>query len=126
MKELSELIDHYEIYKPNKAVYDEFQSISNSKKREKFYAAHGSQIDAYKALRSFFTKTLGDGAKLTPKAWRAELAELEKENGGDMFRLRELEDNTATMATILYNVEHLHAYEEREHEIQKKRKNVLE
>ena len=126
MRELSELIDHYEIYKPNKAVYDEFQSISNPKKREKFYAAHSSQIDAYKALRSFFTKTLGDGVKLTPKVWRSELGELEKDNGADMFRLRELEDNTATMATILYNVEHLHAYEEREHEIQKKRKNVLE
>ncbi|MBP5580411.1 MAG: hypothetical protein J6X85_01220, partial [Ruminococcus sp.] len=126
MKELSELLDHYKIYKPNKAIYDEFQSISNPKKREKFYVAHGSQIDAYKALRSFFTNTLGDGFKLTPKVWRSELAELEKENGTDMFRLRELEDNTATMATILYNVEHLQAFEDRQQDIQKKRNNALE
>ncbi|MBR5091797.1 MAG: MobA/MobL family protein, partial [Ruminiclostridium sp.] len=126
MKELSELLDHYEIYKPNKAVYDEWQALTNPKKKDKFYAAHSSQIDAYKALRSFFTNTLGDGVKLTPKAWRSELAELEKENGADMFRLRELEDNTATMATILYNVEHLQAFEDRQQDIQKKRNNALE
>ncbi len=126
MKELSELIDHYEIYKPNKAAYDEWQSISNPKKKEKYYNAHSSQIDAYKALRSFFANTLGDGFKLTPKAWRSELAELEKENGTDMFRLHKLEDSTATMATILYNVEHLQAFEDRQQDIQKKRNNALE
>ncbi len=125
MKELSELLNNYEHYKPNKAAYDEWQSISNPKKKEKYYAAHSSEIEVFKAARSMYDEVLG-GGKITPKAWRAELAELEKENGTDMFRLRELEDNTATMATILYNVEHLQAFEDRQQDIQKKRNNALE
>ena len=126
VKMLHELLDHYEIFKPSKAVYDEFKSISNPKKREKFYAAHGSQIDAYKAMRSYFKSTLGEGGKITPKAWQSELAELESTDSADMLRLHKLEDNTALMATIIYNVEHLQTYEDREQDIQKKRNSVLE
>ena len=96
------------------------------RKKDKFYAEHGSQIDAYKAMRSYFKSTLGEGEKITPKAWQSELAELESADSADMLRLHKLEDDTAIMATILYNVEHLQAYEERGQEIQKKRKTVLE
>ena len=125
MKELSELLTNYEHYKPNKAVYYEFQSIKDQKKREKFYNNHSSEIEVFKAARSLYDKTLG-GRKITPKAWRAELAELESTDSADMLRLHKLEDSTAIMATILYNVEHLQNYEERGQDIQKKRNNVLE
>ena len=72
-----------------------------------------------------YDKVLG-GEKITPKAWRAELAELESTDSADMLRLHKLEDSTAIMATILYNVEHLQNYEERQQDIQKKRNSVLE
>ncbi|MBR1432569.1 MAG: MobA/MobL family protein [Ruminiclostridium sp.] len=126
IKALHELLDHYEIFKPNKAVYDQWKSITNQKKKDRFYAEHGSQIEAYKAMRSYFKSTLGEGEKITPKAWQSELAELESADSADMLRLHKLEDDTALMATILYNVEHLQTYEERGQEIQKKRKTVLE
>ena len=126
IKALHELLDHYEIFKPNKAVYDQWKGITNQKKKDKFYAEHGSQIEAYKAMRSYFKSTLGEGEKIAPKTWQSELAELESADNADMLRLHKLEDDTALMATILYNVEHLQAYEERGQEIQKKRKNVLE
>ena len=125
MKALSELLTNYEHYKPNKAAYDEWRAITNPKKKEKYYAAHSNEIEVFKAARSMFDKTLG-GGKITPKAWRAELAELESTDSTDMLRLHKLEDSTAIMATILYNVEHLQAYEERGQDIQKKRNNVLE
>ena len=125
MKALSELLNNYEHYKPNKAAYDEWQSISNPKKKEKYYAAHSNEIEVFKAARSFYDKKLG-GSKITPKAWRAELAELESADSTDMLRLHKLEDDTALMATILYNVEHLQNYEERQQDIQKKRNSVLE
>ncbi len=125
MKELSELLTNYEHYKPNKAAYDEWQSISNPKKKEKYYNAHSNEIEVFKAARSFYDKTLGD-AKITPKAWRAELAELEAEDARDMMRFRKLEDSTALMATILYNVEHLQKFEDRQQTVQKNRKTVLE
>ena len=126
VKVLHELLDHYEIFKSNKAVYDQWKGITNQKKKDKFYAEHSSQIDAYKAMRAFFKNTLGEGEKTTPKAWQSELAELESADSADMLRLHKLEDDTALMATILYNVEHLQNYEEREQDIQKKRKTVLE
>lgn len=125
MKTLSELLNNYEHYKPNKAAYDEWCAITNPKKKEKYYAAHSSEIEVFKAARSFYDKTLG-AAKITPKSWRAELADLESTDSTDMLRLHKLEDDTALMATILYNVEHLQNYEEREQDIQKKRKTVLE
>ena len=71
-----------------------------------------------------YDKVLG-GAKITPKEWRAELAELESADSTDMFRLHKLEDSTAIMATILYNVEHLQAYEERQQTVQMNRKIEL-
>ena len=40
MKELSELLDNYEKYKANKEVYQEYASISNPKKKERFYESH--------------------------------------------------------------------------------------
>ncbi len=125
MKALSELLANYEHYKPNKAAYDEWQSISNPKKKEKYYAAHSSEIEVFKAARSFYDKTLGD-AKITPKRWRSELAELRKKDSLDMLRLHKLEDSTSLMATILYNVEHLQKFEDREQAVQRNKNTVLE
>ncbi len=124
MKALSELLANYEHYKPNKAAYEEWCAITNPKKKEKYYAAHSSEIEVFKAARSFYDKTLGD-AKITPKAWRAELAELESTDSTDMLRLHKLEDSTSLMATILYNVEHLQNYEERQQAVQMNRKIEL-
>ena len=125
MKALSELLNNYEHYKPNKAAYDEWQAITNPKKKEKYYNAHSNEIEVFKAARSMYDKVLGCG-KITPKSWRAELAELESTDSADMLRLHKLEDSTALMATILYNVEHLQNYEDRQQTVQKNRKNELE
>lgn len=125
MKELSELLTNYEHYKPNKATYDEWCAITNPKKKEKYYAAHSSEIEVFKAARSFYDKKLS-GAKITPKSWRAELAELESTDSADMLRLHKLEDNTAIMATILYNVEHLQKYEDSQRYNHRDRNNALE
>ncbi len=125
MKALSELLTNYEHYKPNKAAYDEWQSISNPKKKEKYYAAHSNEIEVFKAARSMYDKVLG-GEKIIPKAWRAELAELESTDSADMLRLHKLEDSTTIMATILYNVEHLQNYEERQQTVQRNKNTVLE
>ena len=125
MKALSELLTNYEHYKPNKAAYDEWQSISNPKKKEKYYAAHSSEIEVFKAARFMYDKVLG-GGKITPKTWRSELAELESTDSADMLRLHKLEDSTAIMATILYNVEHLQNYEDRQQTVQRNKNTVLE
>ena len=125
MKALSELLTNYEHYKPNKAAYDEWQSISNPKKKEKYYAAHSSEIEVFKAARSLYDKKLS-GAKITPKSWRAELAEHESTDSADMLRLHKLEDDTALMATILYNVEHLQNYEDRQRYNHRDINNALE
>ena len=79
----------------------------------------------FRAARSFYDKKLGS-AKITPKAWQSELAELESNDSADMLRLHKLEDSTAIMATILYNVEHLQNYEERQQTVQRNKNTVLE
>ena len=86
MKELTELLDNYPRYKENKAVYLEWQSITNPKKKEKFYDKHYGEIALFKTAKSFYDSSL-NGAKLTPKAWQRELDELKKSAESDRAKV---------------------------------------
>lgn len=125
MKELTELLDNYPRYKENKAVYLEWQSITNPKKKEKFYDKHYGEIALFKTAKSFFDSNL-NGAKLTPKAWQRELDELKKSAEIDRAKVENLGDDVAVMETLIYNVQRLTNYEEKQNEIQRKRSCELE
>ncbi|MGC8000358.1 hypothetical protein, partial [Salmonella enterica] len=58
MKELAELLDNYPRYKENKAVYLEWQSITNPKKKEKFYDKHYGEITLFKTAKTFYDNKL--------------------------------------------------------------------
>ena len=120
MKELTELLDNYPRYKENKAVYLEWQSIRNPKKKEKFYDKHYGEIALFKTAKSFFDSNL-NGAKLTPKAWQRELDELKKSAEVDRVKVGKLDDDVAVMETLIYNVQRLTNYEEKQNKIQRKR-----
>ena len=125
MKELTELLDNYPRYKENKAVYLEWQSITNPKKKEKFYDKHYGKIALFKTAKSFYDSNL-NGAKLTPKAWQRELDELKKSAEVDRAKVEKLGDDVAVMETLIYNVQRLTNYEEKQNEIQRKRSCELE
>ena len=125
MKELTELLDNYPRYKENKAVYLEWQSITNPKKKEKFYDKHYGEITLFKTAKSFFDSNL-NGAKLTPKAWQRELEELKKSAEVDRAKVEKLGDDVTVMETLIYNVQRLTNYEEKQNEIQRKRSCELE
>lgn len=125
MKELTELLDNYPRYKENKAVYLEWQSITNPKKKEKFYDKHYGEIVLFKTAKSFFDSNL-NGAKLTPKAWQRELDELMKSAEVDRAKVEKLGDDVAVMETLIYNVQRLTNYEEKDKEIQRRRSTELE
>lgn len=125
MKELTELLDNYPRYKENKAVYLEWQSITNPKKKEKFYDKHYGEISLFKTAKSFYDSNL-NGAKLTPKAWQRELDELKKSAEVDRAKVEKLGDDVAVMETLIYNVQRLANYEEKQNEIQRKRSCELE
>ena len=125
MKELTELLDNYPRYKENKAVYLEWQSIINLKKKEKFYDKHYGEITLFKTAKSFYDSNL-NGAKLTPKAWQRELEELTKSAEVDRAKVEKLGDDVAVMETLIYNVQRLANYEEKQNEIQRKRSCELE
>ncbi len=125
MKELTELLDNYPRYKENKAVYLEWQSITNPKKKEKFYDKHYGEIALFKTAKSFFDSNL-NGSKLTPKAWQRELDELKKSAEVDRVKVEKLGDDVAVMETLIYNVQRLTNYEEKQNEIQRRRTAELE
>jgi len=125
MKELTELLDNYPRYKENKAVYLEWQSITNPKKKEKFYDKHYGEIALFKTAKSFYDSNL-NSAKLTPKAWQKELDELTKSAEVDRAKVEKLGDDVAVMETLIYNVQRLTNYEEKQNEIQRRRSAELE
>ena len=125
MKELKELLDNFPRYKENKAVYLEWQSITNPKKKEKFYDKHYGKIALFKTAKSFYDSSL-NGAKLTPKAWQRELDELKKSAEVDRAKVEKLGDDVAVMETLIYNVQRLTNYEEKDKEIQRRHTAELE
>lgn len=125
IKELEELLNNYPRYKENKAAYLEWQSITNPKKKEKFYDKHYGEITLFKTAKTFYDNKLS-GTKLTPKAWQRELDELKKFAEVDRSKVEKLGDDVAVMETLIYNVQRLTNYEEKQNEIQRKRTAELE
>ncbi len=125
IKELEELLNNYPRYKENKAVYLEWQSITNPKKKEKFYDKHYGEITLFKTAKTFYDNKL-KGAKITPKAWQRELDELKKSAEVDRAKVEKLGDDVAVMETLIYNVQRLTNYEEKQNEIQCRRTAELE
>ena len=125
IKELSELLDNYEKYKANKEVYQEYASISNPKKKERFYESHRAEITLYQSAERFFDKHLSE-KKLKPKSWQSELDELSHSSSIERQKISRLEDDVAVMDTIKRNVESLEKYEEKQRDFSKDKENFLE
>lgn len=125
IKELEELMNNYPRYKENKAVYLEWQSITNPKKKEKFYDKHYGEITLFRTAKSFFDSNL-NGSKLNPKAWQRELEELTKSTEVDRAKVEKMGDDVAVMETLIYNIQRLTNYEEKQNEIQRRRSAELE
>jgi hypothetical protein len=125
IKVLEELLRNYEYYKNNKAVYQEWQSITKPKKKDKFYNEHRGEITLFETAKKHFSKTLED-KKITPKAWRKELAELKQAHQNVLREIDRLAEDVASMETIACNIERLEKYENKQHEVQKKRTYELE
>lgn len=123
--ELEELLNNYDRYKPNKAVYQEWQSITNPKKKQRFYDEHYGEITLYRTAKKVFDDTL-KGAKITPKAWKSELEELKISTTADRAKISKLEDEIAILETIAVNVERLENYEDKQKTYEKKRSAELE
>ncbi|EWM52602.1 hypothetical protein RF007C_00540 [Ruminococcus flavefaciens 007c] len=123
IKVLEELLTNYEHYKNNKAVYQEWQSITKLKKKDKFYNEHRGEITLFEAAKKMFDTTIGD-KKITSKSWRKELAELKQANQNELKEIDRLAEDVASMETIAYNVERLEKYEDKQQEVQ--RKNIYE
>jgi hypothetical protein len=60
------------------------------------------------------------------KAWRKELAELKQANQNELKEIDRLAEDVASMETIAYNIDRLEKYENKQHEVQKKRTCELE
>lgn len=125
IKVLEELLRNYEYYKNNKAVYQEWQSITKPKKKDKFYNEHRGEITLFETAKKHFSTTLGD-KKITPKAWRKELAELKQANQNVLKEIDRLAEDVYAMETIAYNIDRLAKYEDKQIEVQKKRTYELE
>lgn len=123
--ELEELLNNYDRYKPNKAVYQEWKSITNPKKKQRFYDEHYGEITLYRTAKKVFNDKLS-GAKITPKAWKSELEELKKSTATDRAKISKLEDEIAILETIAVNVERLENYEDKQKSHEKKRSVELE
>ena len=125
IKVLKELLRQYENYRNNKPVYMEWESIINPKKKDAFYDKHQGEILLFQAAQKLYNATIED-MKITPKAWKKELAELEEAMKNEYIEINSLDTDISMMETIAYNVERLEKYEDKQLEVQKKRTSELE
>ena len=125
IKELSELLDNYEKYKANKEVYQEYVSILNPKKKDRFFESHRAEITLYQSAERFFDKHLSE-KKLKQKSWQSELDELSRSSSIERQKIYRFEDDIAVMDTIKRNVESLDKYENKSRELLKEEKDILD
>ncbi len=78
LEQLKELAKAYADYEPYKAVHDMSKSLSGLKKL-KYDKEHEHELVMYENTRADLKTLLAEGEKITPKAWRAEKEQLEKE-----------------------------------------------
>ena len=78
LEQLKALAKAYSDYEPYKAVHDMSKSLSGLKKL-KYDKEHEHELTMYENTRADLKMLLENGEKITPKAWRAEREQLEKE-----------------------------------------------
>ncbi len=78
LEQLKELAKAYADYEPYKAVHDMSKSLSGLKKL-KYDKEHEHELVMYENTRADLKTLLAEGEKITPKAWRTEKEQLEKE-----------------------------------------------
>lgn len=76
LKRLKNLVALYNEYQPYKEYHDKSISLSGFAKRS-YDKQHATELEAYATKRKKLLEHL-DGEKITPKAWREEIAEIEK------------------------------------------------
>lgn len=78
LEKLKRLVKAYTEYEPYKAVHDMSSSLSGMRKI-KYGREHEQELNKYRELRAGMKALLAEGEKITPRAWRTEKGQLEKE-----------------------------------------------
>ena len=123
MKELSELIDNYTVYRECRAVSEEYNSITNPKKKDAYGERHRAELIRFNAAKKIVEPYRNANGKFASKAWQTELDGLISQAASDRAKLSSLEDSIAIMETITYNVQHLDNYEERQEKTQQRKQS---
>lgn len=123
MKELSELIDNYTVYKECRAVSEEYNSITNPKKKDAFGEKHRAELTRFNAAKKIVEPHRNANGKFAIKAWQSELDGLSSQAASDRAKFSSLGDSIAIMETIIYNVQHLDNYEERQEKTQQRKRS---
>ena len=109
--QLKALVKAYSDYEPYKAVHDMSRSLRGLKKL-KYDKEHEHELAMYENTRADLNILLAEGEKITPKAWRAERGQLEKEISAlQSERARACRD-LAFAEVIIYNKSNLERVEQ--------------
>ncbi|MCM1561655.1 MAG: MobA/MobL family protein, partial [Butyrivibrio sp.] len=123
LEQLKELAKAYADYEPYKAVHDMSKSLSGLKKL-KYDKEHEHELVMYENTRADLKTLLAEDEKITPKAWRTEREQLEKEMPTlRNERARECHD-LAFAEVIGYNRANLERIEQNENRQQDRQKSV--
>ena len=103
MKELTDLIDHFEDYQKLKPILDEMNKIRFKKPREKYKQEHAAELRRFYQCRRILDAQLTDDGKLPFLKWQKELAALKEAYDADyaamkatrdeLFRIQKLQQN---------------------------------
>ncbi|MCI1269846.1 MAG: hypothetical protein LKG21_08145 [Ruminococcus sp.] len=111
----------YTVYKECRAVSEEYNSITNPKKKDAFGEKHRAELTRFNAAKKIVEPHRNANGKFTLKAWQSELDGLSSQAASDRAKLSSLGDSIAIMKTIIYNVQHLDNYEERRENTQQRK-----
>ncbi len=101
---LSKHLFHYDNYKNNKAVYDEFVGLK-PKKQEAFYAKHAEKIGDYLTAKTYLDGVMNGRTKIPVHRWKSELETLTIERISLAERLYSLKDDVRNVEVLRKGVE---------------------
>lgn len=123
LEQLKELAKAYADYEPYKAVHDMSKSLSGLKKL-KYDKEHEHELVMYENTRADLKTLLAEGEKITPKAWRTEKEQLEKEMPTLRSERARACHDLAFAEVISYNKANLERVEQNESRQQNRQQTV--
>ena len=105
LKTLDEHLKQTEIIRKNRKLYQQYQQIQNSQKREAFYESHRAEMMLYEAASRYFEGVMNGKAGLPVKEWQNEAKRLSADRNGLYLGYQKIKEELQSAEAIKQSAE---------------------